>query len=85
MSHWNHRVIKTIEQGETLLAIHEVHYDDQGAPIEFTAAVPVEGETIAELGTMLNQMRIALDLPVLTKADFPVDETELVSDVRLVA
>lgn len=68
-NHWNHRIIRTTEEGAASLAIHEVHYE-AGTPVEHTEAVIVDGDSIQELRDQLASMGRALDLPVLTEADF---------------
>ena len=63
---WNHIVIK---KGECL-AIHEVHYKDDGS-ISGHVEIParVIGESIEELRTVLEQMLGALDKPIIDKTD----------------
>lgn len=62
MSHWNYRVIR---DGESL-AIHEVHYDDSGAPEGMTEdPVGASTETLEELKVDLESMAHALVEPVI--------------------
>jgi hypothetical protein len=72
MSSWNHRVIKTQQDGADLFGVHEVYYDDAGELTGYVAEpAAVDGETTQEVREMLRSMDAALDLPVLTPADFP--------------
>ena len=72
MSHWNHRVIESKDHdGERWLAIHEVHYEEDGTPRAYTAnPVDVSGSTPEELLKTLEWMRRAVEEPYLTEADF---------------
>lgn len=70
---WNHRVIEFVDpdDGRPWFQIHEVYYDDQGRPEAYTEnPVPVYGDTIDEMRTTLERMRLALDQPVLRERDF---------------
>jgi hypothetical protein len=69
---WNHRVIATEHDGETWLAIHEVHYHED-KPYGLTAEpVPVGGNTIKGLRWTLKHMGKALKKPILWGGDkFP--------------
>ena len=68
---WNHRVLRQSQpDGSDWLAIHEVFYED-GVPHSCTVdAVGVGGETLAELTTVLEWMRLALAKPILDMAFF---------------
>ena len=70
MKKWNHRVIESQQDGQTVLAIHEVHYDPDGRPMECTAPTIVDGTSQQELREMLASMSEALNLPVLSAAIF---------------
>lgn len=66
---WNHRVIKKGKDYE-YLAIHEVHYRDDGTISGYTErSIPVLGESVEELRTVLEQMLKALDKPIIDKTD----------------
>ena len=66
---WNHRVIKKGKDYE-YLAIHEVHYRDDGTISSYTEnPIPVIGESIEELRTVLEQMLRALDETIIDKTD----------------
>ena len=81
MSHWNHRVVyhppSTYTVGETefereaYLAIHEVHYDDDGEPHSMTINEIVTGEegedSLASLKWILEQQLLSLSKPILTE------------------
>ena len=70
MRTWNYRVIRRTERGETSFAIHEVYYDDQGAPRAFSERriAPV-GETFDELKGDLALMQEAFARPLLDYDD----------------
>ena len=69
---WNHRVIATEHNGETWLAIHEVHYSDGKPDGRSTNPIPVGSNTIKGLRWTLNRMKEALKKPVLWGGDrFP--------------
>ena len=72
MSHWNHRVIEfTQADGSKWLAIHEVHYDDDGLPFAYAESpADVSGESAEELSQTLEWMRAAIGLPHLAESDF---------------
>lgn len=68
---WNHRVIRHIYGSEESFAIHEVFYDDEGAPTLVTEdAVGVWGDTVADVEKTLRWMMKALQEPVLDMIDF---------------
>lgn len=72
VSHWNYRVMKTVMgSGEILHGIHEVYYID-GEPSSYSSTEAVVGwdEDLAYGNTILDNMRKALDKPVLTVEDF---------------
>ena len=67
---WNHRVVRTVYEHETLLGIHEVFYED-GIPNMVTVnPVDVMGETLEELMQTLEWMLKALGQPILESSDF---------------
>lgn len=64
---WNHRVIART-RGERYLAIHEVHYAEDGTARGWSAdPVPVVGDTLAEQQQTLLRMLGALAKPVLVE------------------
>lgn len=66
MATWNHRVVKSVEAGDDLFAIHEVHYNDEGEIFGVTEnPVVATGGNIEELRETLQRMLRALDTPVL--------------------
>jgi len=77
--HWNHRVVDLTAEndGEPLFAIREVHYEDNGMPTGHGEPF-VMSEDLKELGWVLDQMKAALDQPVLKPEDFN-NPTELSS------
>lgn len=66
MGHWNYRVMS--RDGE--LAIYEVHYDEGGRVVGYSAApcFPA-GETLEALKANCEQYLAALEAPVLSQAD----------------
>lgn len=74
MTTWNHRVMnmKAENNGEDFFQIHEVHYDEAGAPKMYTARnVGPVGETMEILAAEVDRFRDALRKPVLSPEDFP--------------
>lgn len=70
--HWDHRIVRSFDAGQEILAIHEVHYDAAGRPVDHTGPTIVDGETVTELDNMLASMRAALERPILSGGDFVV-------------
>lgn len=75
MSGWNYRVIEFVTpDGTPWRAIHEVYYDDAGAPISYAenpaAVVWDSDEGNDSAARTLDMMRRALTLPVLVETDF---------------
>ena len=72
---WNHRVVRKHDEAETMLGIHEVFYDAEGAPDMVTVdPVGVSGETLEELVETLDWMRKALGQPILEYSDIGKEE-----------
>ena len=71
MSYWNHRVLRSVDaSGDTIFAIHEVHYRD-GKPAMCTEnPVVVLSENLDDLRKQLEQMLSCLDRPVLDITQF---------------
>jgi hypothetical protein len=69
--YWNHRVVDMSAEndGEPLFAIREVHYEDNGMPTGH-GEPSVMSESMEGLNWVLDQMKAALDQPVLTPEDF---------------
>jgi len=65
MSAWNHRVVRSIEDGEEWLGIHEAFYDIDGGTVWTESPVGVIGESIDELRETLERMLASLDKSVL--------------------
>lgn len=58
------------DDGSPWLEIHEVHYEDD-KPVMYTEkAIGVSGESIEELGIVLDRMKRALAKPILRVSDF---------------
>ena len=80
-SHWNYRII---EEKNGDLSIHEVYYDDNGVPTDWTSeGVAPYGETMQELNTNFNMMQDAFYENVLkwveTDGEAPKLEERLTS------
>jgi hypothetical protein len=73
---WDYRVIEFVEMdGTPWQAIHEVHYDDSGAPNGYgeNPAVIQSSDAagcLVSLEWVLDRMREALAKPVLVERDF---------------
>lgn len=63
---WNHRVIRYTDG---FLEVVEVYYDDDGVPRHYCSA-SVCGDTPEELEAVLEQHRLAFNMPVLNEAVF---------------
>ena len=72
---WNHRVMRSVKDGETNFTIREVFYDrpfdDEDPGIWGWTQDPIEpfGETLDELRTCLERMLACLDQPVLDEQE----------------
>ena len=69
--HWNHRVVDMTDAngGDPLFEIREVYYEDNGMPTGY-GEPSVMSESIEGLNWVLDQMKAALDQPVLKPEDF---------------
>ena len=68
---WNHRLVKRTHGDDVLYAIHEVYYDDQGAPESVTEdPVGVAEQSKDDIKTTLRHMERALTMPTLNYEDF---------------
>ena len=72
MGYWNYRVMR--HEGDWL-AVHEVHYDDEGRPWAYTAqpttfGVPDGDDLTGLVRNLLRAARNARTLPVLEPKDF---------------
>jgi hypothetical protein len=77
MSYWNHRVTRRELAGEVEYAIREVHYDNSGKIMGWTAAaIPATGETVEEVREALERMLSCTVSPVIdiTDEDNPIEE-----------
>lgn len=72
-TYWNYRVVQTVDHGEELWGIYEVHYSDDRPtartvnPITFISEVGPEG-----VADSLRAALRATEAPVLTDADFGI-------------
>lgn len=81
---WNYRVVRTEYAtpdggSEAVYAIHEVYYDDEDdGRIEVWSVDPIapQGSDLGELQWDLRAMLLALDSPVLDRADLPGEKEE---------
>lgn len=75
---WNYRVIKTVENGDDVFAIHDVYYHSDGTPRAYSVnpsrIIWLEED---EPTAILDRMQGALLKPVLTDADFDSDFREV--------
>lgn len=70
----NHRVIASTEaNGDPLLSICEVYYDEAGRPVGHNDPLPADATSLVELQAHLASMQRALSLPVLHERDFEND------------
>lgn len=75
MSHWNYRIVRetTEAYSDPIYTIREAHYDHFGGPVVGVSVSPatllyLEGEPgtpQSSLATQLDQLRAALDKPIL--------------------
>jgi len=77
--HWNHRVVdmSAENEGDPLFAVREVYYEENGMPSGHHEPYLVS-ETMDGLKWVLDQIKTALDQPVLKPEDFN-NPTELSS------
>jgi len=70
---WNYRLLAFENEDETYFQIHEVYYNDRGAPNGYTEnPVPVYGESIKGVKWVIDEMKKALEKPTLWGGDkFP--------------
>lgn len=73
MAHWNYRVIKRVENGETLFDLQEVHYDDEGTVYGYSDASVTSWDTLENLRGTLELMRQAFDQPVMDETTHEID------------
>ena len=68
---WNHRVLRTKDEGGEWFAIHEVYYNDEDGSVKAWTSQPVSpsGETLDVLKKELEMFTRALDKPVLDVAE----------------
>lgn len=78
MTHWNHRVICTVDDEtlELMLQIAEVYYNDKGEPYAYSEPF-ITGETLGELTETLNRMQAARLQPILVyPGDFSLTDDD---------
>ena len=70
---WDYRAVRReLEDGETgdWYSVQEIYYDDEtGEPMAQTMDLMIEGDTITEMRTQLENMLKSLDEPVLDESD----------------
>lgn len=71
MAHWNFRLVDLSDEnmGEPWLELCEVHYNDAGVPVGYTSPC-VGSETVDGMRLVMDWHRLAVNKPVLKKADF---------------
>lgn len=68
---WNYRVVKTTIDGEDSYGIHEVYYDNVGAPHMYSESpCSLYSETLGGLKEELERFRRSFDKPILSDIDF---------------
>lgn len=68
--HWNHRVVRHIEDKEEILEVCEVYYNSLGQPCAFSVAT-ASGATVEELQRYVDRMMEATAHPILEyRTDF---------------
>ncbi len=65
---WNYRVFREADGG---LSIREVFYEQDGAILACGEPAQMEADSINELAELLDDLRAALALPLLTLNDVP--------------
>lgn len=74
MKSWNYRVIEFVEANDNpFRQIHEVHYNEDGKPVNYSEDPAVVMWDVADKDTgydILQMMAKALNKPVLVEADF---------------
>ena len=69
---WNHRILAHKDRDEMYLQIHEVYYDKDGKPEEYTAnGVSVGAESLDGIKWVLDKMKECVNKPILLADDFP--------------
>lgn len=76
MAHWNHRLVEVDDgDGDKLLLVCEVYYNDDGKPWSRTEnASGATGANVDEVRLQLERMLKCLDRPILTDDDFVKDD-----------
>jgi hypothetical protein len=67
---FNHRLVQIQDNGQTLLAVHEVNYWPDGAPMDHTEMLGLAGESVEEINQQVASIAAAMALPVLHELDF---------------
>lgn len=66
MSHWNHRVLKEVLNGEDWYSIREVFYNDDGSIYAYTKEpIDIAGSSIDEIREYLQWCMDCLDKDIL--------------------
>ena len=66
MGYSTHRIVKHVTDHEASLAVHEVHYNDAGRVWRISAEPKrASGRTVEEIRSVLNEMVLACDRPIL--------------------
>jgi hypothetical protein len=71
MSTWNFRLLDVADEngGDPYIELVEAHYNDKGVPVGWTSPC-VGSETVEGMRQLVAWYALALDKPVLQKADF---------------
>ena len=66
MNKWNYRILAHREEGGIVLQMHEVYYDEDNSPSQYTEnPAVVIGDDISDIAWVLIEMRAARMKPVL--------------------
>lgn len=74
--HWNHRIVRKRQAGETILMFAEVYYrEGKAKPYAYNEPF-MHGDDIAELRELAQRLRTAVEQPILDHDDFDWDAYE---------
>jgi len=75
---WNHRVIRHVLLEDTWLAIHEVHYDEDGEPNGCTKEpIQIIQEDLDAIKWEIDKIKSALEKPVIDFSFFEEQERKI--------
>ena len=69
--HWNYRILRHIYKADDWLAVHEVHYDDNGEPNSCTSEpIQIVQDDMEAMRWGLGKIQEALEKPVIDYSYF---------------